>query len=105
MSSFQGIPTWVYFLAGAFLTALIKEIPYWVKGLDKLPPFLMRCMNVLPIAAIGALVFPGAVTDFGPRWYAGIAGVVVAFLIGLGKKPMIVSIVASILVCYLLLIV
>lgn len=103
MSSFQGIPTFVILLCGALATALVKEIPYWVKGLDKLPPFLVKCMQALPIAAMGALIFPGAFHDYGAQWYAGIGGVAIAFALGYHRRPVILSIIAAIIVCYLLL--
>lgn len=105
MSSFNGLPTLLIFTCGALATALIKELPYWIPGLDKLPPFLKKCMKLLPLAAIGALLFPGTFSDYGAQWYAGLAGASVAFLIGYLKKPMILGLVLAIIVCYLLLLI
>jgi branched-subunit amino acid transport protein len=104
----HGIPFFVYILASAAATILVREIPYWFSFLDKCPPFLKKCMKLLPIAALGALIFPGVLTDFlskGEAWYPGVLGILAAFLIGLRKLPMVVSIVASILVTYLFLVV
>ncbi len=103
MSCFQGFPTWVMLLCGSLATIFVKEIPYWVKGLDKLPPFLMKCMHFLPVAAMGALIFPGVFHDYGTLWYAGIGGLVTAFILGYLRRPLISSIIAGILVCFLLL--
>ena len=105
MSSFHQIPTVDIFLCGALATMLVKEIPYWVKGLDRMPPFLVKCMQILPIAAMGALIFPGAFHDYGPQWYAGTGAIVIAFAFGYAKRPTILGIVASIILCYLLLVV
>jgi len=99
----HGIPYVVYILASALATVLVRAIPYYVALPQNLPPFLKRCMKLLPVAAIGALIFPGAVTDFGAQWFAGILGVLAAFLLGLKKLPMVISIVASIVVTYLVL--
>ncbi|MDD7201136.1 MAG: AzlD domain-containing protein [Sphaerochaetaceae bacterium] len=105
MSFFHQIPTVVILFCGALATMLVKEIPYWVKGMDRLPPFLVKCMQILPIAAMGALIFPGAFHDYGPQWYAGIGAIAIAFAIGYAKRPTIVGIAAAIVICYLLLLV
>ena len=103
MTMFHGIPTFVYIIAGAIATLMVKELPYWTKGLDSLPPFFVKCMQILPVAAMGALIFPGAFHDYGAQWYAGLGGCAVAFAIGYTKRPTIISIMAAIIVCYLLL--
>lgn len=103
----HGIPYFVYILASAAATLLVRELPYWVSFLTKLPPFLKKCMRLLPVAALGALIFPGTITDFlshGAAWYPGVLGVLAAFVIGLFRLPMIVSIGASVLVTYLALV-
>ena len=52
-------------------------------------------MMLLPVASLGALIFPLALTDFGPEWVAGLVGVCAAFATSLFKGPMIVAIVVS----------
>lgn len=52
-------------------------------------------MLLLPVAALGALIFPLALTDFGAMWYAGLVGVLAAFLVSLFRGPMILSIVVA----------
>lgn len=103
MTSFWGIPFAVYLVTLCILTAAIRVIPFFVPIPEKLPPYLQRCMDLLPIAAIGALVFPGAFHDYGAAWFAGIGGTLTAFLIGYKRKPLIAGIVAAIVVTYLLL--
>jgi branched-subunit amino acid transport protein len=100
----HGIPIVVYILASALATLIVRLIPFFGKRLGATTPFLYRCMHLLPVAAIGALVFPGAITDFQARWYAGLLGVLAAFLVGMKKLPMIASIAISIVVTYLVLV-
>ena len=80
--------------AGA--TLLPRIIPFFASSaLSKLPKFLRKCMMLLPVAALGALIFPLSLTDFGTEWYAGLAGVAVAFITSLLKGPMILSIILA----------
>lgn len=77
-------------------TLLPRIIPYFAsRYLSHLPRFIRKCMLLLPVAALGALIFPLALTDFGAMWYAGLAGVLAAFLVSLFRGPMILSIVVA----------
>ena len=95
------IPTIVYILATALATFLVRALPYYAKFMNKLPPFVARSMRLLPIAALGPLVFPGVILDFSPQWYAGLAGIGASFLIAYTKGGMIFPILLSILVTYI----
>ena len=82
----------------AFVTLLPRIVPYFASSaLSRLPRFLRKCMVLLPVAALGALIFPLAMTDFGSMWYAGLAGVAVAFAVSLFRGPMILSIILALL--------
>ncbi len=98
------LPTFVYILAAALATFGVRLIPYYAKFLDKLPPFVGRAMRLLPIAALGPLVFPGVILDFSPQWYAGLAGIGASFLIAYTKGGMIFPILISILATYIALV-
>ncbi|NBK21723.1 MAG: AzlD domain-containing protein [Spirochaetia bacterium] len=98
------IPVFVYILATALATFAIRVIPYYAKFLNKLPPFVARAMRLLPIAALGPLVFPGVILDFSPQWYAGLAGIGASFLIAYTKGGMIFPILLSIVVTYIALV-
>ncbi len=98
------IPTIVYILATALATFLVRALPYYAKFMNKLPPFVARSMRLLPIAALGPLVFPGLLLDFSPQWYAGLAGIAASFLIAYTKGGMIFPILLSILVTYIALV-
>jgi branched-subunit amino acid transport protein len=95
------LPIFVSILFSALATFLVRALPYYANFLDHLPKFLSKCLRLLPIAALGALIFPGVITDFSGRWYAGLLGVSFAFLISYRKRGMIFPILFSILVTYL----
>ena len=76
-------------------TMLPRMAPYFMPFLAKLPKAVRKAMVLLPVAALGALIFPLALTDFGLEWYAGLVGVVSAFLVSYFKRSMIVSILVS----------
>ncbi|HHT81076.1 MAG: AzlD domain-containing protein [Sphaerochaeta sp.] len=100
----ETIPTIVYILATALATFGVRVLPYYTKALDKLPPFVGRAMRLLPIAALGPLVFPGVILDFSPQWYAGLAGIGASFLIAYIKGGMIFPILISIVATYIALV-
>ena len=80
----------------AAATLLPRIIPYFASQyLAKLPRFIRKCMLLLPVAALGALIFPLALTDFDAEWVAGLAGVVFAFFVSYFKGPMIVAIIVA----------
>ena len=87
------------------VTMLPRMVPLFVHGLDNMPRFLKKCMLLLPIASLGALIFPLALTDFGIQWYAGLGGIVAAFISSFFRKPMIISIVFALCATTLLLLV
>ena len=83
-------------LSCAAVTLLPRIIPFFASSaLSRLPRFLRKCMMLLPVAALGALIFPLALTDFGAMWYAGLIGVTAAFICSLLKGPMILAIVIA----------
>ena len=100
----ETIPIFVYILSTALATFAVRVLPYYAKFLDKLPPFVARAMRLLPIAALGPLVFPGLLLDFSPKWYAGLAGIGISFLIAYTKGGMIFPILISIVATYIALV-
>ncbi|MDY0288154.1 MAG: AzlD domain-containing protein [Sphaerochaeta sp.] len=97
----DNLPVFVYILATALATFAVRVLPYYAKFLGKLPPFVARAMRLLPIAALGPLVFPGVILDFSPAWYAGLAGIGASFLIAYTKGGMIFPILISIVATYI----
>ena len=86
----------VLILTCSAVTLLPRIIPYFASSfLSRLPAFIRKCMMLLPVASLGALIFPLALTDFGPEWNAGLVGVTAAFAVSFFKGPMIVAIIVS----------
>lgn len=92
-------------LVSAIATAIPRFIPYFSKSINKLPDWVTEKLALLPIAALGALIFPFVILDFPTVWFAGLCGVGAAFFLGFLKQNMIVSIIASIMVTYAILII
>lgn len=88
---------WVMIAVCCLVTMIPRTIPYFMPFLSKLPKPIRKCMLLLPVAALGALIFPLALSDFANEWYAGLVGVAVAFFVSYYKGPMILAIVASLL--------
>ncbi|NLZ77277.1 MAG: AzlD domain-containing protein [Spirochaetales bacterium] len=88
-------------LVSALATFIPRVIPYWVSFLDKLPPLLSRMLRLLPVAALGPLIFPGVFLDYVPHLWAGFAGIAAAFILAYFKGGMILPILSSIVVTYL----
>lgn len=86
-------------------TMFPRMAPYFMPFLAKLPKSVRKCMVLLPVAALGALIFPLALTDFGLQWYAGLVGVLSAFLVSYFKGSMIVSILVSLAFTALMLVI
>ncbi len=82
----------------ALATMVPRILPLFMPFLSKLPRFIKKCMVLLPVAALGALIFPLALTDFGAEWLAGLLGVTTAFFVSFNKGSMFVSILASLTV-------
>lgn len=88
-------------ILSALVTQIPRTIPYFLSFTEKLPKRVRKCMMLLPIAALGALIFPSVLTDFGGEWYAGLAGVLSAYVASRFRLPMIGAIVTALLVTVL----
>lgn len=90
-------------IVASIATMIPRFLPYFSKKINSLPSSIKTKLSLLPISALGALIFPYAILDFHEIWYAGLLGVTAAFILGYLRLNMIVSILASILVTYALL--
>ncbi|MCF7941364.1 MAG: AzlD domain-containing protein [Spirochaetia bacterium] len=89
-----------FILLSAAVTFMPRLIPFLLKGLDSLPPALVRFLRLMPVAALGALIFPGVLIDFQPSVLAGLAGIGISALITYIRGGMIIPILSSILVTF-----
>ena len=78
---------WLMIVVCSIVTLVPRMAPYFMPFLAKLPKKIQKCMILLPVAALGALIFPLALTDFSNQWYAG--------LVSYFKAPMIVAIICA----------
>lgn len=97
------LPMILIIIIASIATLIPRFIPYFTPVIDKLPQKIKEMLKILPIAALGALIFPFSIMDFNPLWIAGLLGVIIAFVLGYLRLNMIISIVSSVLVTYILL--
>lgn len=92
------------FILCALVTYLTRAVPFFLSWMKRLPPGVRRFLSVIPIAALGALLFPGVLMEFSffpPLGLIGLAAAAgAAWLFG----GLIVPIAGSILVVYLTLV-
>jgi len=93
----------IIILIASVATLLPRFIPYFSPIINKIPEKIKEKLKILPIAALGALIFPFSLIDFNPLWIASLVGVLIAFLLGYLKFNMIISIIFSVIATYLLL--
>ena len=94
-------PFMIPILLSAVATFLVRALPYYATFLDRLPKFLSKSLRLLPIAALGPLIFPGVILDYNQSWYAGLLGIAAAALFAYKRQGMIIPILLSIGVTYL----
>lgn len=73
---------WLTILVGLFIgTYVVRAIPFWWEGIDSLPEPVSRFLELVPAAAIGALIFPDvfALSDLS----LALITVVVSFILAL----------------------
>ncbi|MBN1648163.1 MAG: AzlD domain-containing protein [Spirochaetales bacterium] len=89
---------WIVVSGSALATFLPRFLPFfmgWIAGLKGRARLFLR---IMPVAALGALIFPGVIQTFPDRPWAGLCGIAVAavaawFLRGL-IFPVLISIAA-----------
>ena len=74
---------------------LLRVTPFFTK-IDNIPQYFKRFLDYMPVAALGALIFPGIITSFPENPIAGISGVVAAAFVAWFVKGMIIPVIASI---------
>ncbi|WP_319562499.1 AzlD domain-containing protein [Marispirochaeta sp.] len=94
----------ILIITGAALaTYLPRAFPFLVGFPDKIPGFLSRFLSVMPVAALGALIFPAVIFSFPERPIAGIAGVAAAAAIAWLRGGLIFPVLSSIVSAYIVL--
>lgn len=82
---------------------LLRVVPFFLSAGDKLPPYLKRFLDYMPVTALGALIFPGVISSFPQHPEAGIAGVAAAAIAAWFSEGLILPVFASISVTWFML--
>ena len=90
-------------LGAAAATYLPRAMPFWIRLPEELPGGLARFLRAMPVAALGALIFPAVLFSFPDFPAAGLAGVTAAALMARLKGGLVLPVMASIAVSYLVL--
>lgn len=88
-------------LACAAANYLIRVSPHLIPGLTKAPVKLQKFLNLIPIAALGALILPGAIILVPGNPLPGLAGLGAALLVAWFRPGLILPVVVSVGVTYL----
>ncbi len=83
-------------------TYLARVLPFFLHYLDRLPRFFKRFLRVMPVAALGALLFPGLLNDFSHAPAAGLIGTATAAAVAFGTRNLIIPVIASVLATFLI---
>lgn len=91
-------PDWLLIVLGLLVgTYVVRAIPFWFSGIDRLSPRIHRFLELVPAAALGALIIPDVLFQATPA--VAIATPVVAFALTLRgfnlTVVVLISIVAS----------
>ncbi len=84
---------------------LIRVLPWFMTRWERVPLAVRRFLTILPISALGALIFPGALTalaDTGRPW-AALGGLGAAAATAGLSKNLILPVAAAVLVTWVLL--
>ena len=89
-------------LACAVVNYIIRVIPWFMSDWDRVPLAVRRFLTIMPVAALGALIFPGSIlslADTGRAW-AGLGGLVAAAVTAHFSKNLIFPVAAAVLVTW-----
>ncbi|MCF7943437.1 MAG: AzlD domain-containing protein [Spirochaetia bacterium] len=81
-------------------TYFARVIPFFISFLERLPLFFRRFLRVMPVAALGALLFPGLLIDFSHAPAAGLIGTAAAAVTALFSKNLLLPVAVSVAAAY-----
>ncbi len=90
---------WLLIVAGLFLgTYTVRALPFWFSGIDRLPPRVQRFLELVPAAALGALIVPDTLAQAPPA--IAVATPLVAFVLTLRGLNLTAVVAISILLAW-----
>ncbi len=88
--------SWILILMGLFLgTYLVRATPFWWDGLKRAPPKIQWILEIIPAAALGALIFPDVMLGGRSAIALGVVGV--SFVLSLRGAPLTIVVLISVL--------
>ncbi len=101
------VKQYVFLIVGMLLVTYIPRVaPFWIMDRLQIPAFLIRFLEFVPYAMLGALIFPGVITSVGNNWFISLTafsvGVLVAYRFGGTMVPIVLSIVTATLAQWLI---
>lgn len=90
-------------LGCAAINYSLRSVPFFTRAIKEMPPYLKRFLDYMPIAALGALIFPGIFTSFPQKPMAGVAGVAAAAIAAWFARGLVIPVFASITATWLVL--
>jgi len=98
------LPKVAFLILGcAAINYSLRAVPFFTRAIKEMPPYLKRCLDYMPIAALGTLIFPGIFTSFPNRPLAGVAGVTAAAICAWFTRGLVIPVFASIAATWLVL--
>lgn len=89
-------PDWLLVVVGLLIgTYAVRALPFWFSGFDRLPRPIHRFLELVPAAALGALIVPDVLFQATPA--VAVTAPVVAFLLTLRGFNLTVVVIVSIL--------
>lgn len=96
----------VLIIAGmALVTYAPRVLPFALLEGKKMSPWLLRFLQYIPPAILGALIFPGVMQAMPDKPYAAIGGTLFAAIFAYFRGGMILPVFGGIIVTYLLLLI
>ncbi|WP_079709086.1 AzlD domain-containing protein [Paraliobacillus ryukyuensis] len=86
----------------ALVTMVPRFIPVFIVDRIQFPEWINQWLNVIPYAALGALIFPGVLTVIPERPWIGFVGGLVAVLLAIFRVQTILIVVIASGVIFLL---
>jgi len=93
----------IILIGSAIMTYLIRVTPVFLFSRLNLPPWASEFLNIMPLAALGALILPGAYLDLPGEALAVTGGLAVAGIISWFRGGLILPVLGQVGVTFLLL--
>ncbi|WP_017470704.1 AzlD domain-containing protein [Amphibacillus jilinensis] len=87
----------------ATVTVIPRLIPAFIIERVKFPSWFGRWLEVIPYAALGALIFPGVLSVVPERPYIGVVGGIAAIILALFRVHIILVVLGASVVVYFVL--